>query len=112
MSEPRITVDGVQVWPTPIACFKAGSCHLTIEPDEHDQFDLERLHAFAASIGMRRSWFQNKDPVAPHYDLTPSRRTLALRMGAVFVPWREQAVARIELRKRIKATVRRVEVPR
>jgi hypothetical protein len=70
--------------------FGAGkqSCHLMIEDG-----DVEELHAFAAKIGMRRSWFHDSRG-APHYDLTPIRRDAALRAGAVFVPAREQAMAR------------------
>ncbi|HSN20422.1 MAG TPA: DUF4031 domain-containing protein [Usitatibacter sp.] len=96
MGEARVVVDEIQKWPTKIACFKAGSCHLMIEHDEHGQLDLERLHAFAESIGLQRGWFQAGS--MPHYDLTPSKRKLALAMGAVFVPWREQAKARLVAR--------------
>ncbi len=82
-----VRVDEIKVWPTKIACFKNGSCHLTADT-------LDELHAFAAKIGMKRSWFQDH-PTAPHYDLTPKRRDLALRIGAVFVSAREQAIKRI-----------------
>lgn len=43
--------------------------------------DLEELHALAARIGLRRSWFQ--DELFPHYDLTASRRRAAIAAGAV-----------------------------
>lgn len=43
---------------------------------------LEELHAMAARIGMRRAWFQDKGRF-PHYDLVPTRRAHALRLGAV-----------------------------
>ena len=86
-----IMVDEVRVWPTTILCFKAGSCHLTTDDD------LDELHAFARRLGMRRTWFQNH-PIAPHYDLTPGRRSLALDLGAVFVPIREQVRKRREAR--------------
>ncbi len=33
---------------------------------------LEELHQFAKTIGLRRSWFQDK-PRYPHYDLTTER---------------------------------------
>ncbi len=102
----RIIVDELQRWPTKIPCFKAGSCHLMVEPDEHGQLDLEALHAFAASIGLRRAWFQPKS--WPHYDLTASKLALALRMGAVFVPAKEQAMVRLEAR-RMTTPVRRVD---
>jgi len=65
------------------------SCHLTITPGE----SLDELHEFAASIGMRRSWFQ-ADKTCPHYDLTPWRRVAALHKGAVFVEARAQVVER------------------
>jgi hypothetical protein len=94
----RIVVDELQHWPTKLATFKAGSCHLMVEADEHGQLDLEALHDFAASIGLKREWFQPKS--SPHYDLNGSKRKLALEMGAIFVPGREQAIARLAARLR------------
>lgn len=52
------------------------NCHMFT-----DELDLEPLHLLAAAIGMKRAWFQDR-PAAPHYDLTPSRRTLAIAHGA------------------------------
>jgi hypothetical protein len=43
---------------------------------------LEELHAMADAIGMRRSWFQDK-PGFPHYDITPPKRAMAIRKGAL-----------------------------
>jgi hypothetical protein len=57
------------------------SCHMFADTPEE-------LHALAAKIGMRREWFQN-DERLPHYDLTESRRALAVRHGAVEVGHRE-----------------------
>lgn len=54
------------------------SCHMFTDGD------LEELHRFAANIGMRRSWFQNR-PALPHYDLTPNKRRLAVQAGAIEV---------------------------
>jgi hypothetical protein len=51
------------------------SCHLAADT-------LAELHAFAARLGMRRSWFQ-PGRGRPHYDLTASRRAVAVRLGAV-----------------------------
>lgn len=48
-------------------------CHLLA-----DEADCPDLHAFAARIGMHREWFQRN-----HYDLTPGRRELAVRLGAI-----------------------------
>ena len=51
------------------------SCHMYAD-------DVDELHAMAARIGMKRAWFQEHDRL-PHYDLTPSRRALAVANGAV-----------------------------
>ena len=42
---------------------------------------VEELHKFAEKIGLKKSWFQNKIKF-PHYDLTPSKREIALHYGA------------------------------
>lgn len=53
--------------------------HMTADSDEE-------LHAFAARIGLRRSWFQgHRLPAFRHYDVVPSKRALALRLGAIEV---------------------------
>lgn len=49
-------------------------CHLWADT-------VEELHALAARIGLRRSWFQSHTRL-PHYDLTPSKRALAIAAGA------------------------------
>ena len=52
-------------------------CHLFSE-------DLVALHAFAAGLGLRRSWFQEPPRASwPHYDVTEGKREQALRTGAV-----------------------------
>jgi hypothetical protein len=43
--------------------------------------DLEALHAMAARIGLKRAWFQG-DKTFAHYDLTASKRALAVAAGA------------------------------
>jgi uncharacterized protein DUF4031 len=54
--------------------------------------DLAELHAFAARLGLERRWFQGP-PEHPwpgcHYDLTDSKRTLAVHLGAVEITWRQ-----------------------
>jgi len=42
----------------------------------------QELHAMAEKIGLKRGWFQ-EHPVHPHYDLTESKRAMALKNGAV-----------------------------
>lgn len=68
-----IYVDPIFNWPG-----KGEWCHMATDGD------LSELHAMAQRIGLKRSWFQNK-PRYPHYDLRPSKRTLAIRLGAVEV---------------------------
>lgn len=85
-----VLVDELRVWPhARHACFRNGSAHLTADT-------LEELHAFAARLGLRRSWFQADDR-HPHYDLAPSKHSFALELGAMFVPAREQAARRLGL---------------
>lgn len=50
-------------------------CHMTADT-------REELHEMADLIGLKRAWFQDKDGVTWHYDIAPSKRTLALRAGA------------------------------
>lgn len=52
------------------------SCHMSCDGN------LAELHSFAESIGLRRAWFQDH-PSLPHYDLTPNKRAMAVRAGAI-----------------------------
>lgn len=56
------------------------ACHMFAD-------SLDELHAMAARIGLKRQWFQNKDRL-PHYDLTASKRGLAVYHGAIQVDCR------------------------
>lgn len=53
-------------------------CHLTAD-------STRELHAFAARLGLRRSWFQHKAraPWQDHYDVTEGMRHKAVALGAV-----------------------------
>lgn len=62
------------------------SCHMFSAPEY-----LDDLHRVAEQIGLRRAWFQ-RDHRVPHYDLTGSRRALAVELGAEELTSR-QAVA-------------------
>jgi hypothetical protein len=59
--------------------------HLIVAPEG----DLEELHAFAAQIGLRRTWFQDKPWPRAHYDVTESKRQQAIAAGATPITWRE-----------------------
>ena len=54
------------------------ACHMFV-----DVGDLKELHDFAASIGLKREWFQSSPGRLPHYDLNESRRKKALKAGAL-----------------------------
>ena len=64
-------------------------CHLFADTQDE-------LHAFAARLGLRRSWFQpgparGDGSPSPywHYDLTARKRHQALRLGAQAVTWHQ-----------------------
>ena len=77
-----VYVDELMVYPNARGIFRAGSCHMAADT-------LDELHAMAAKIGMRRTWFQGKNPRHPHYDLVKSRRDLAVALGAKEVSGRD-----------------------
>jgi hypothetical protein len=80
-----ILVDPVTEYPAAITRGLPGRrwCHMVSDTSE------EELHAFAASIGCKRAWFQAPPRHRAHYDLTPSRRARAVALGAVEVTSRE-----------------------
>ncbi len=64
-------------------------CHMTADTEEE-------LHAFAARLGLKRAWYQVGGRKAwhwylSHYDLVPSKRALAVKLGAQEVDLREMA---------------------
>jgi len=59
------------------------SCHLFADPG-----NMDALHAFALRVGLQRRWFQDHWRM-PHYDLTASRRAVAVRLGAKELSRRE-----------------------
>lgn len=59
-------------------------CHMVSDES------ADELHAFAAKLGLRRSWSQERPKSsAHHYDLVPSKRALAVMLGAVEISSRE-----------------------
>lgn len=79
-----IYVDALASWGWKMRGREVRSCHMFT-----DSLDLEELHVFAERIGMLRAWFQSDSKVAPHYDLTASRRAAAVLLGAIEVGRRE-----------------------
>lgn len=68
-------------------------CHLLAD-------STEELIAFAKRLGMKREWFQD-DNAGGHFDLVPTRRELAVKLGAVEVTSRE--LVAIRRRRRAEA---------
>ncbi len=51
-------------------------CHMTADT-------IEELYEMASLIGLKKEWFQNINKRHPHYDLTPNKRKLAIKYGAI-----------------------------
>lgn len=68
-------------------------CHMVADtPDE--------LHKMAKTIGMQRRWYQSPEKASfPHYDLSLTRRALAIVWGAKQITRRELGA----YMKRVKA---------
>lgn len=90
-----VYVDELLPWPTRIRCFRDGACHMTADT-------VAELHAFAARLGLKRTWFQ-PHRVFGHYDLTRGRREDAVRLGAVEVTGRWLILRKNEARARGEA---------
>lgn len=58
---------------------------------------LEELHDMADQIGMKRKWFQPRS--FPHYDLSKSKRKLAIENGAIEIDNTQV----VELMKRVRS---------
>jgi predicted kinase len=65
-----ILVDELREYPDVALPFTSW-CHMATDGE------LEELHAFAARLGLRRTWFQRD-----HYDLPPHGRAAAVALGA------------------------------
>lgn len=74
-----ILVDKIFKWPGPRGYNEW--CHMV------STNNLVELHEFAERLGLKREWFQDKR--MPHYDLTASKRRLAVKLGAKEVSARE-----------------------
>lgn len=71
------------------------SCHLIADT-------LDELHAFASKIGMKREWLQISANHTPHYDLTASRRKVAVDKGAIELPRRDFVAKMKEIKNQTK----------
>ncbi|MEJ8837559.1 DUF4031 domain-containing protein [Ramlibacter sp. AN1133] len=57
-------------------------CHMIADSDEE-------LHAMADRIGVSRRWFQHPGRPTRHYDISLSKRALAVAANAVQITWRQ-----------------------
>lgn len=70
--------------PATVGRIRARWSHLTADtPDE--------LHTFAARLGLRPSWYQDKGDHRWHFDVTDGTRTRAIALGAKPVTIRQLA---------------------
>jgi hypothetical protein len=67
-------------------------CHMWADTEDE-------LHTMAKRIGMRREWFQDNGRSLPHYDLVPTRRTAAIKIGAIETDIKPFVQAWMEKRK-------------
>jgi len=49
----------------------------------------DELHRFAAILGLKRDWFQDK--TLPHYDVTSGVRRKAIQLGAIPIDCKQMA---------------------
>ena len=69
-------------------------CHMVSDAS------LDELHAFAAKLGLKRSWFQPCPPKAvPHYDLKGGKIAKAKQLGAEQVTRKEGLIRAVGRRK-------------
>lgn len=72
-------------------------CHML-----SDTNDRQELEAFARRLGLKPSWLDWHGMV-PHYDLRPSKRALAVELGAQEISWREMGRLSMRLLREAKA---------
>lgn len=81
MGKNLIYVDELKEYDWVVRGKETASCHMFADGN------LEELHAFANKIGLKREWLH--DSRHPHYDLTPSKRKLAVEFGAIEITTKE-----------------------
>jgi hypothetical protein len=87
-----VYVDDMRM-PARVGRFNARWSHLLADTDEE-------LHAFADQLGLRRSWHQKPGTAISHYDVTDTKRELAIRLGAVPINYMGEQSRALIRRKR------------
>lgn len=67
-------------------------CHMIADTSEE-------LHAMADAIGVARKWCQFPGTYKEHYDIAQSKRALAVTLGAVEIPWRNDYPRMIDAKR-------------
>jgi Protein of unknown function (DUF4031) len=90
-----VYVDNVFI-PAKVGRLDAEWCHMFT-----DSADPTELHELAQKIGLKRAWFQSKPGQrwGDHYDVTTSKRRLAIKHGAVEIDWHKAAEIWAQKRK-------------
>lgn len=60
----------------------------------------DELHAFAARLGLRRSWHQHAGRATSHYDVTETKRSQAVKLGAVEIGYMSRESLELIRRRR------------
>lgn len=80
-----VYVDNLRM-PARVGRIQANWSHLTAD-------STEELLAFAAKLGLRPSWIQNPGHIwKEHFDVTDTKRALAVKLGAREITMREASV--------------------
>ncbi|MEN4464224.1 DUF4031 domain-containing protein [Mycolicibacterium fortuitum] len=87
-----VYVDDMRM-PARVGRLNARWSHLLADTDEE-------LHAFADRLGLRRSWHQKPGTAISHYDVTDTKRELAIRLGAVPINYMGEQSRALIRRKR------------
>lgn len=87
-----VYVDDMRM-PARVGRLNARWSHLLADTDEE-------LHAFAARLGLRRSWHQKPGTAISHYDVADTKRDLAIRLGAQQISYMGEQSRELIRRKR------------
>lgn len=71
-------------------------CHMLADSDEE-------LHAMADMIGVARKWHQSPPKHDSHYDIALSKRSMAVKHGAIEITWKQASA--MTMRRRIEGTL-------
>lgn len=82
--------------------FTAVWSHLTADTDDE-------LHAFAAKLGLKRSWHQKPGTPISHYDVTEPKRQQAIRLGAVPIGYMSREQMELISKRRAASAIAAVE---